>query len=270
MRKLAVAAIAATAIAAAPARSPSENHYAVVHTSISPAHGGSTRAPLPVTERFGFTVAAADPTERAIAIQTFSIADEGIVASPADFPSCSLTQLANRFGVSPSCRPAKIGTGIVKTLAGKTADMALGAGTPCNLRLSFYNLGRRVGVRVDGDPPPPRSPDSDIIGCPISMHTGFPATLGHIRIDGIPTTELRVSVPLHLLVPFAGFAVSVHMLEGSFLRRRASVGVGRTRRQVGFFSSIGCGNGSRTARVTAIDVPGHTAVPGVATTQIPC
>src|SRR6202008_838705 len=85
-------------------------------------------------------------------------------------------------------------------------------------------------------------------GCPVPIHTAIPAPFRQVTIDGLPSTELRLTVPKLLMRPLVG-RNSALAVGGAAPDRRGAVGTG-------CFASIGCNGGTRTLQVGFIGVDG--------------
>jgi hypothetical protein len=232
-----------------------------VDGSAKPHGKGSKKKPRPIGLKFDFQVESSDATVRGTPIARFAIGSEGLVTYPGLFPSCTFSQ-ANRDGsISPKCRRARLGGGLVQNLVGPAASPTVKIF--CNLKLGLYNIrgvGRHGGmaIRLDGDPkaPPLSNPDDRTINCPTPIHGAIKARFKRVRIAGRPADELRFSVPPELLHP-SGLDTTVRNTVSKIARKVRKKRIHGKRRKVGYYSSVGCKGRKRTIRATFTDELGR-------------
>jgi hypothetical protein len=171
--------------------------------------------------------------------------------------------------LSSACRKAKLGTGTIDNLAGAppppeaNRDQKL----PCDVKLTLINISTGdprfpktvsqikkrggIAIRIDTDPP----------ACPISVHEALAAPWYDTKIEGIPTSELRFTVPDTLAHPggldnaVVETTSHIQKLTG-LVAVRNGVPVAAAKRRVGYLSLVGRKGGTRTTRVTFIDESG--------------
>ena len=259
MRKRLVAAVMAVALLAVGASAAyAENQYEVDIATTSPVGKGTAAKPLPVKLGFGYEVTDSDGL-RPTVITQYKIAPEGLITYSGKFPSCTYAQAgadAPYESLPAKCRnAAKVGGGIVRNAAGGDNDRT--QMIPCNLKLTLINLsdaGKNGGmaIRLDGDQPLPVDPLRDF-GCALPIHRAIKATFHPVKLDGLPTHELRFTVPDQLLHPLGGTTNSVIDVTSTVLKRTTRARVKGKRRTVGFYSEVGCKGPTRTVRVLFVD-----------------
>ena len=105
-----------------------------------------------------------------------------------------------------------------------------------------------IAIRIDTDPP----------ACPISVHEALAAPFYDTKIQGIPTSELRFTVPDSLAHP-GGLDNSVVEVTSFIQKKTGKVRLKRGEppsARVGFYSLVGRKGGTRTVRVTFVDESG--------------
>jgi hypothetical protein len=259
MRKLSIAAVTAIAALVLASVALAANVY-TVDGSTKPGGKGSKSKPIPIQLGFDFQVESDDPTQRGTPIETYAIGSEGLVTYPKVMPTCTFSQ-ANRDGsVSPKCKKARVGGGLVQNVVGPAASPTVKIF--CNLDLNLYNisgLGKNGGmaIRIDGDPkdPPLSDPNDKTINCPTPIHGAIKAKFVKTKIGGLPASDLRFTVPPELLHP-SGLDTTVRNTISKILKKTGKVKIGGKKRKVGFYSKIGCKGGKRTIQATFTDEQG--------------
>jgi hypothetical protein len=246
MRKLSIAALALAAVLAVAGVAYSANVYKVhLGSTTVPGKGSKTR-PIPTGLKFGFQVEETDPSKRATVIEQYAIGSEGLVTNPKLFPKCAFSNLDNEPTPPAKCKPALVGTGLVKNAAGPSGDQSLSASTPCNLALKLYNNGSGMILRLDGGPPIPPSFESDTVGCALPIHTAINGRFVKRRIGGVVASDFVFSVPANLKHPLTGVDNSVRRSDNIIKLRTKRVN-GKKR---GFYQKVGCKGGRRLVRAT--------------------
>ena len=113
-----------------------------------------------------------------------------------------------------------------------------------------------MAIRIDTDPP----------ACPLSIHGALAAPIFNVKIQGIPSSELRFKVPDNLTHPAPGVDNSVIDVVSHVLKKTGKVKVKGKTRTVGFASNVGRKGPTRLVRVTFVDETGRKAT---ATTTFP-
>jgi hypothetical protein len=78
-----------------------------------------------------------------------------------------------------------------------------------------------------------------------------------VKIEGIPSSELRFRVPDNLVHPAPGVDNSVIDVTSHVLRKTGKVKIKGKTRTVGFASVVGRKGKTRTVRVTFVDETNH-------------
>src|SRR5215212_1401024 len=267
MRKLWIVALALAAVMAVSGVALAANTY-VVDLAKAGKGKGSMKKPVPTTLDFGYKVGD-DANQRPLVIQQYRIAAEGTRAYPKARPKCTYAQATDPNVTDPTqltaCTKALVGDGIIENLAGAPNDRS--QKLPCNVKLTLFNISngdprfpdtvrqikRRGGIaiRIDTDPP----------DCPIPVHEALAAPFYDTKIEGIPTSELRFTVPDSLAHP-GGLDNSVIEVTSFIKKKTGKVPVKRgipqaaAKRTVGFYSLVGRKGKKRTVRVTFVDESG--------------
>ena len=272
MRKLLVAAMSLAAVMAVAGVAFAANTYTVDLAKSSPGKG--TRAkPIPTKLDFGYSVGDTEG-KRPFVIREYRIAAEGTYTFPKARPRCTFDQatdpnVTDPAQLSAACRKANVGTGSINNLAGAPPppDSNRDQKLPCNVKLTLINISTGdprfpktvsqirkrggIAIRIDTDPP----------DCPIPVHEALAAPFYDTKIEGIPTSELRFTVPDTLAHPggldnsVVNVVSRIKKLTGKVPVRRG-VPVATAKRTVGFYSLVGRKGRTRTTRVTFIDESG--------------
>lgn len=253
MRKRLIAAVTTVAVFAFGGVALAVNDYDVDIASSTPTGKGTAAKPLPQKLRFGYEVTDSEGL-RPTVIEQYRIAPEGLITFPQLFPSCTFAQANAPGKASSKCKKAKIGSGLVRNLAGAGTDR--NQKLVCNLGLALYNIsdaGRNGGmaIRLDGGPPVAPNPVTDV-GCSIEVHTAIKAPFFPVRVDGQKTSELRFTVPISLQEPLPGVQNAVIDVTSTVNKRTARTRIKGKRRTVGYYSEVGC-KGKRSVRVEFVD-----------------
>jgi hypothetical protein len=246
MRKLSIAVLAIAAVAALTSVAFAANVYKVHLGSTTKPGKGSKANPIPTGLKFGFQVEESDPSKRATVIEQYAIGSEGLVTNPKLFPKCKFSQLDNEATAPASCRKAIVGTGLVKNAAGPSGDQSLASSTPCNLKLTLYNSGSGMILRLDGGPPTPPSFESDTVGCLLPIHTAINGRFVKRRIGGVTASDFVFSVPSNLKHPLAGVDNSVRRSDNNIKLKTVT----RNGEKRGYYEKVGCKGGKRLVRAT--------------------
>jgi hypothetical protein len=268
MRKLLLAAFALAAVLAVAGVAYAANTYTVDLAKSSPGKG-SRAHPIPSKLDFGYSVGDTEG-KRPFVIREYRIAAEGTFAFPKSRPRCTYDQATNPTANTPAelagaCKKAFVGTGAIKNLAGAPNDRD--HSVPCNVTLTLINIST-------GDPRYPKTVkqirkrggiairiDADQTTCPIPVHEALAAPFYDTKIDGVPTSELRFTVPDTLAHP-GGLDNSVINVVSHIQKKTGKVAVkhgvpaAAAKRKVGFYSLVGRKGKTRTTRVTFVDESG--------------
>ena len=268
MRKLWIAALALAAVMAVAGVAVAANTY-TVHLGKSSAGKGTRAKPIPTKLDFGYKVGDTE-NMRPFVIRDYRIAAEGTFAFPKSRPRCTYDAATDPNVLDPSqlsaaCRKANVGSGTINNLAGAPNDRT--QKLPCNVKLTLINISTGdprypktvsqirkrggIAIRIDADPP----------DCPIPVHEALAAPFYDTKVEGIPTTELRFTVPNTLAHP-GGLDNSVVLVTSHIKKVTGLVAVrngvpkAAAKRRVGFYSLVGRKGRTRTVRVVFIDESG--------------
>jgi hypothetical protein len=267
MRKLLVAALALAAVLAVAGVAVAANTY-VVDLAKAGKGTGSLKKPVPTALDFGYKVGDTE-NMRPFVIQQYRIAAEGTRSYPKSRPKCTFDQATDPNVTDPSlltaCTKANVGSGKIDNLAGAPNDRS--QKLPCNVKLTLFNISTGdprfpdtvkeikkrggIAIRIDTDPP----------DCPIPVHEALAAPFYDTKIEGIPTSELRFTVPDSLRHPggldnsVINVVSHIKKLTGKVPVKRG-VPVAAAKRTVGFYSLVGRKGKKRTTRVTFVDESG--------------
>jgi hypothetical protein len=281
MRKLWIAVLSLAAVIAVAGVAVASNTYEV-HLASATAGKGSLARPTPSKLTFGYKVGDTE-NKRPFIVRQYRIAAEGTRSYPDSRPTCTFDQATDPNVTDPlqltACTKANVGSGTIANLAGappppeSNRDNKL----PCDVKLTLFNIRTGdprfpatvkqikkrggIAIRIDTDPP----------ACPISVHEALAAPFYDTKIEGIPTSELRFTVPDSLAHPGgldnAAVEVTSHIKKVTGLVRvKRGVPQAAAKRRVGFYSLVGRKGKKRTVRVIFIDESGAKKT---ATTTIP-
>jgi hypothetical protein len=269
MRKLSVAALATAALVALASVAYAANTYEV-HLARGSQGVGTMKKPIPSKLDFGYRVGDTEDM-RPFVIREYRIAAEGTRYYPDARKKCTFEAATDPTVTDPAqlsskCRAAKVGVGTIANLAGAPNDRS--QKLPCNVKLTLINIStgdprypktvkqikKRGGmaIRIDTDPP----------DCPIPVHEALAAPFYDTKLEGIPTSELRFTVPDTLAHP-GGLDNSVvevtsriQKLTGKVRVKNGKPQAAAKKRKVGFASLVGRKGKKRTVRVTFVDESG--------------
>jgi len=256
MRKIWIAgAVAATAAAFTVAGAAfATNTYVVDIASGGPGNPkGSAAKPLAAFLNFGYEVGDTENLRPSV-IKRYFIAAEGIKYFPKARPTCTFSQADQSPTYASKCKAAIVGHGTIANAFGATGDRT--AKAPCDVTLTLLNISNGPGVtkkrggmaiRIDTGPP----------DCPLDIHGSLAAPIFDVKIEGVPTSELRFTVPDSLVHPAPGVDNSVIDVTSKVLRVKGKAKVHGKKQTVGFASAVGRKGKKRTVRVTFVDETGH-------------
>jgi hypothetical protein len=279
MRKLWIVALALAAVMAVTGVALAANQYQV-HLARGSKSVGSLKNPQPTKLDFGYRVTDTE-NKRPYVIREYRIAAEGTRSYPKARPRCTFAaatdpNITDPAQLSSACRKAKVGVGTIANLAGAPPppDSNRDQKLPCNVKLTLINISTGdprfpktvsqikkrggIAIRIDADPP----------DCPISVHEALAAPFYDTKLEGIPTTELRFTVPDTLAHPggldnaVVEVTSRIQNLTGKVpVKNGKPVAAGNAsasakKKTVGFYSNVGRKGKTRTVRVTFIDESG--------------
>jgi hypothetical protein len=244
MRKFAIAVTAMFVLGlSAVAYAQVTNTY-TVSGSTSPTRAGTSKKPVPVSVKFGYTVGE-QSGNRPSPVRKYSIRFAGLRVNTNAFPRCA-------SGRKPSDCPSRsiVGTGFITNATGarnNPSDKSIA----CNAALSVINNGsNKATIYVEGSPQQsdPRR------RCAIELASPIPARF--IRASGGRAVSLEFTVPQSLLHPLPTLDNAVTSVT-STIKRLTTRRRGKT---VGFFESTGgCVRNRRNITVTFTPESGPAA-----------
>lgn len=267
MRKFLIASLAIVSVLAVAGVAIAANTYEV-HIADSGPGKGSMKKPIPTKLDFGYRVGDTENL-RPFVVREYRIAAEGTRSYPKSRPRCTFEQATDPTVTDPAqltaCQKANVGSGTINNLAGAPNDRS--QKLVCNVKLTLFNISTGdprypktvsqirkrggIAIRIDTDPP----------DCPIPVHEALAAPFYDTKIQRIPTSELRFTVPDSLAHP-GGLDNSVVEVT-SFIKKvtgkvrvRRGVPQAAAKRRVGFYSLVGRKGRTRTVRVTFVDESG--------------
>ena len=267
MRKRLIAAVTAVAVLGLGVGVAFAENIYEVHIASTSKGKGSLAKPRPVKLNFGYTVGDTE-NQRPTVVKQYRIAPEAHVTYPKAFPTCTFEQADRRPSIHRACRKAIVGGGLVRNNAGGATDRT--QKLVCNLKLTLINIStgdrsdrptlrqiRKEGgmaIRLDGEPPAAADPVNGV-GCTLPIHEALAAPFYDIRLNGLPSSELRFTVPQELTEPLPGVNNAVIEARSVVRKRVARARVRGKMRRVGYYSKIACRKTGIT-RVQFVDEQG--------------
>jgi hypothetical protein len=276
MRKIAMIAIAVTALFGVVAIAQASNTYTVTVAKVTPSKAGTALKPKPITINFGYSVGETNGNRPSVTTD-YEIAFGKQIKSHRAFFSgnkvCTVAQAGYATGQPPTCpATAKAGSGNINNLAGDATKP--GDKIPCNLGLTLY-----VG---DGKTVPAAANDGiavkndlvlaikrvNLADCALAVDGALPA--------GFVTTTNGTALKFH--VKKTPFQQPLPGVDNSVVNVTSSVGktvkhrqkVGRVFKLVtrGLFETIGCK--SKSHKVNVKFTPAGGGAPINAFKSAPC
>ena len=242
-----VAALAVAGVASA------VNTYVISIGKATPDKPGSLSKPSPAKVDFGYKVGDSEGLRPSV-INQYYIASEGIKYFPQAVPKCTFAQADESPAYNKKCKAAVVGKGTIANAFGASGDRT--AKAPCDVKLTLLNISNGKGVtkkrggiaiRIDTGPP----------DCPLDIHGSLPAPIFDVKLDGVPSSEYRFTVPDSLVHPAPGVDNSVIDVVSHIPKKLHSIKIKGKKRKVSFASSVGRKGKKRTLRVTFISEDGH-------------
>jgi hypothetical protein len=242
-----VAALAVAGVASA------VNTYVISIGKTTPDKPGSVSKPVPAKVDFGYKVGDTENLRPSV-IKQYYIAAEGIKYFPQAAAKCTFAQADEAPSYNSKCKKAVVGKGTIANAFGASVDRTGKAA--CDVTLTLLNISNGQGVtkkrggiaiRIDTGPP----------DCSLEIHGALPAPIFDVKIDGVPSSEYRFTVPDSLVHPVPGVDNSVIDVVSHIPKHVKTVKIGGKKRKVSFASSVGRKGKKRTLRVTFISEDGH-------------
>ena len=268
MRKIAMIAIAVTALFGVVAIAQASNTYTVTVARVSPSKAGTALKPKPITINFGYQVGETNNNRPSVTTDYVIAFGKQIKSHRSFFKGskvCTVSQAGYSSGQPPTCpATAKAGAGVINNLAGNTTDPT--SKIPCNLGLTLY-----VG---DGKTVPAAANDGiavkndlvlaikrvNVSDCALAVDAALPA--------GFVTTTNGTALKFH--VKKTPFQQPLPGVDNSVINVTSSVGkTVRVRQKVGgvfklvthgLFESIGCKSKAHKVNVAFTPAGGGSAI----------
>jgi hypothetical protein len=254
MRKLLLAVtlglVAALAVAG---MAGAVNTYVISIGKTTPDKPGSPSKPVAAKVDFGYKVGDTENLRPSV-INRYFIAAEGIKYFPQAAKKCTFAQADESPAYNRKCKAAVVGNGTIANAFGASNDRTGKA--PCDVKLTLINISNGTGVtkkrggiaiRIDTGPP----------DCPLDIHGSLPAPIFDVKLDGIPSSEYRFTVPDNLVHPAPGVDNSVIDVVSHIPKKVKTIKIKGKKRKVSFASSVGRKGKKRTLRVTFVSEDGH-------------
>jgi hypothetical protein len=268
MRKIAMIAVAVTALFGVVAVAQAANTYTVTVARVSPSKAGTALKPKPITINFGYQVGETNNNRPSVTTDYVIAFGKQIKSNRRFFKGnkvCTVAQAGYTSGQPPTCpATAKAGAGTINNLAGNTSDPS--SKIPCNLGLTLY-----VG---DGKTVPASANDGiavrndlvlaikrvNVSDCALAVDAALPA--------GFVTTTQGTALKFH--VKKTPFQQPLPGVDNSVVNVTSSVGkTVRVRQRVagvfrlvtrGLFESTGCKSSVHRVNVAFTPAGGGAAV----------
>jgi hypothetical protein len=254
MRKFSVAVIIGVVAALSVAGVASAvNTYVISIGKSTPDKPGSPSKPVPVKVDFGYKVGDTENLRPSV-IKQYYIASEGIKYFPQAAAKCTFAQADESPSYSSKCKKAIVGKGTIANAFGASVDR--NGKAACDVTLTLLNLSNGAGVtkkrggiaiRIDTGPP----------DCNLEIHGALVAPIYDVKLDGIPSSEYRFTVPDSLVHPVPGVDNAVIDVVSHIPKKVKTVKIKGKNRKVSFASSVGRKGKKRTLRVTFVSEDGH-------------
>jgi hypothetical protein len=277
MRKIAMIAIAVTALFGVVAIAQASNTYTVTVATVSPKKAGTALKPKPITINFGYQVAETTPGTRPATTSDYVIAFGKQIKSHRAFfkgnKVCTVAQAGYTSGQAPACpATAKAGSGTIKNQAGLSNDKTSIAG--CDLGLTLYVGDGKTVPAASNDGIPVKNDlviaikNRPPLICPLTTDAALPA--GLVTVTNGTALKFHVKeIPFQHPQPGTDNAViSVVSSVGKTVKVRQKVGGVFKLVTRGLFETIGCKSGAHKVNVQF--TPSGGGAPITATKPAPC
>ena len=256
MKKFLVAGLAimvSLALAAVALANHGQNVYTVKASTTSSTKAGSTKKPVNLGVKYGFTVASTEE-ERPAALKALKIRFAGIRFQTNAFKGCSAVKMQNAQSDDMCPKQSLMGVGYADNRAGAAQDRSQQAIT-CYLKLSFYNSRKNKAALFVESVNNTDSSRTDF--CPIPVATAIPISIVK-RASG---DTMSFTIPDNLQNPGGTLKNSLIETQLSMPRKQRTI----KRKKVAFLQSIGgCVRKKRAITTTFTHEDGITSQSAVA------
>jgi len=268
MRKIAMIAIAVTALFGVVAIAQASNTYTVTVARVSPSKAGTALKPKPITINFGYQVGETNNNRPSVTTDYVIAFGKQIKSHRAFFKGnkvCTIAQAGYVTGQPPACpATAKAGAGTINNLAGNTSDPT--SKIPCNLGLTlFVGDGKTVpaaandGIAVKNDLVLAIK-RANVADCALAVDAALPA--GFVTVTNGTALKFHVKkTPFQQPLPGVdNSVVNVTSSVGKTTRVRQKVGGVFKLVTRGLFESIGCKSSAHKVNVAFTPAGGGAAL----------
>ena len=247
MKKFSVVGLALLVSLALAAVAIAENVYTIT-ASTSPTKAGTTKKPVPVGLKFGFTTED-DAGRRPASLKSLSVKFNGLKFNTNNFKGCSAARIEQDKSDRNCPKGSLVATGYAKNRAGGINDRSQQA-LRCYLKVKLYNSRNSKAALFIENGQSTDNTREDY--CPaLGIATAIPVTLTKNKTGD----TLRFTIPVSLQNPAPGIQNSlVETQLNTPLKTKRVKGKRR-----GFMESIGgCRKGKRNIQVTFTHEDGTT------------
>jgi hypothetical protein len=268
MRKIAMIAVAVTALFGVVAIAQASNTYTVTVARVSPTKAGTALKPKPITINFGYQVGETSGNRPSVTTDYVIAFGKQIKSHRAFFKGnkvCTIAQAGYVTGQPPACpATAKAGAGTINNLAGNTSDPT--SKIPCNLGLTlFVGDGKTVpaaandGIAVKNDLVLAIK-RANVADCALAVDAALPA--GFVTVTNGTALKFHVKkTPFQQPLPGVdNSVVNVTSSVGKTTRVRQKVGGVFKLVTRGLFESIGCKSSAHKVNVAFTPAGGGAAL----------
>jgi len=268
MRKIAMIAVAVTALFGVVAIAQASNTYTVTVARVSPTKAGTALKPKPITINFGYQVGETSGNRPSVTTDYVIAFGKQIKSHRAFFKGnkvCTIAQAGYVTGQPPACpATAKAGAGTINNLAGNTSDPT--SKIPCNLGLTlFVGDGKTVpaaandGIAVKNDLVLAIK-RANVADCALAVDAALPA--GFVTVTNGTALKFHVKkTPFQQPLPGVdNSVVNVTSSVGKTTRVRQKVGGVFKLVTRGLFESIGCKSSAHKVNVAFTPAGGGSAI----------
>ncbi len=268
MRKIAMIAVAVTALFGVVAIAQASNTYTVTVAKVSPSKAGTALKPKPITINFGYQVGETGGNRPSVTTDYVIAFGKQIKSHRSFFKGnkvCTVAQAGYSTGQPPTCpATAKAGAGSINNLAGNATDPT--SKIPCNLGLTLF-----VG---DGKAVPAAANDGiavkndlvlaikrvNVADCALAVDAALPAGFGPAASGAALKFHVKKTPFQQPLPGVDNSVVNVTSSVGKTTRVRQKVGGVFKLVTRGLFESIGCKSSAHKVNVAFTPAGGGAAL----------
>jgi len=231
LRRIVIIGTALAALGLAVSAYAATNNTYTASASFSPNKAGTAKSPSPIGFKIALT-ASGTGGNRTAPLTNITNTLYGLTSNGKDFPTCSLSKIANAKNDTSCPKSALVATGGLTAVLGPASNLSTTApSTPCARNIDVWNAGQGKLVYFFTGPP------NTCGGLGTGAVGPFAATLK------VKSGALILDVPIPKSVSFP-----IPQLQGSLLTEHLSFKK-QTKKvngtTVAFFASVGCKGGKR-------------------------